>query len=75
MLDIAGNARRQLIKKTIIWGLWSANLTLIFYWWVWPNGLLEVVSGDLVTALHAIARLLGLAKVKSGKAEEGGFRA
>jgi predicted ferric reductase len=60
MVDVAGNARRRSIKKAIIWGLWGINLALICYWWAWPNGLLEVASGDLVTALHAIARLFGL---------------
>lgn len=59
MADVAANARRRSIKKTIAWGLWAANLALIFYWWA-PNGTPEFISGDLVTALHAIGRLFGL---------------
>ena len=60
MIDVAAERRRRFTKKTIIWGLWSANLALILYWWAVPNGWLELSSGDLVTALHALARLLGL---------------
>jgi predicted ferric reductase len=60
MIDVAGEHRRRLIKKTIIWGLWSANLALIVFWWAVPNGWLEVSSGDVVTALHALGRLFGL---------------
>lgn len=60
MIDVAGERRRRIIKKTIVWGLWSANLALIVFWWAVPNGWLEVSSGDLVTALHALGRLFGL---------------
>jgi predicted ferric reductase len=60
MIDVAGERRRRITKKTIVWGLWSANLALIVFWWAVPNGWLEVSSGDLVTALHALGRLFGL---------------
>ena len=60
MVNVVGAYRRRLAKKIAVWGLWGANLALITYWWAWPNGLLEVVSGDAVTALHALARLFGL---------------
>jgi predicted ferric reductase len=60
MIDVAGEHRRRVIKKAIIWGLWCANLALIVFWWAVPNGWLELSSGDLVTALHALGRLFGL---------------
>jgi predicted ferric reductase len=60
MIDVAGERRRRITKKTIVWGLWSANLALIVFWWAVPNGWLEVSSGDLVTALRALGRLFGL---------------
>jgi len=60
MIDIAGESRRRSVKKTIVWGLWAANLALITYWWAVPNGWLELVSGNAPTALHAVARLFGL---------------
>lgn len=60
MIDVAGEHRRRVIKKTLIWGLWFSNLALIVFWWAVPNGWLEIASGDLVTALHALGRLFGL---------------
>lgn len=59
MTDVAGTVRRRQLKKAGAWALWGANLALIIYWWL-PNGIPEVAAGDLVTALHALARLFGL---------------
>ena len=59
MLDPAQSARRRTIKKSIAWGFWAANIVVIFWFWL-PSGSVEVASGDLVTALHAIGRLFGL---------------
>lgn len=59
MVDTAGNARRRTTRKTLAWGFWLANLGVILYFWA-TNGLPEVVSGDLVTMLHAVGRLCGL---------------
>jgi len=60
MIDVAGEIRRRFVKKTIVWGLWFANLALIAFLWAVPNGWLEVVSGNVPTALHAMGRLFGL---------------
>jgi len=59
MIDTARNVRRRATKKTLAWAFWALNLAVIVYFWA-PNGLLEVGSGDIIAALHAIARLFGL---------------
>lgn len=59
MVDVAANTRRRMLQKTLAWSFWAANLSLIVYFW-WPDGIYEITSGDIVVALHALARLLGL---------------
>lgn len=59
MIDTVRNARRRVAKKTLAWAFWGINLVTIVYFWLqigWP----ELLSGDVVTTLHAIARLFGL---------------
>lgn len=59
MINTVRNARRRVTKKSLAWAFWALNLAAIVYFWA-PNGWLEVSSGDIVAALHAVARLFGL---------------
>ncbi len=59
MIDVVGNTRRRLAKKTLAWAFWAANIAVIAWFWL-PLGLPEVISGDVTTMLHAVGRLFGL---------------
>ncbi len=59
MVDVALNTRRRLIRKTLAWGLWAANVVAIVWFWL-PLGVPEVASGDIAVMLRAVGRLFGL---------------
>lgn len=59
MDQLVHNTRVRLIKKTLAWGLWAANLAIILWFWL-PDGGAEVATGDVATMMHALGRLFGL---------------
>ena len=50
MIDIARNARRLLVKKSLAWGFWGIHFLIIFGFWL-PLGVPEITTGDLPTML------------------------